>query len=229
MRGKALITIVCTGIIVLFSWGIVVYSENDSCRYDVSNSTNDEIYENTIDEDIINEKDINIERKNYTQASRNTEINRDVKIDNSSYNKNTGTLLEEAKGNIYNYSDKIDEVVSITNAYRSEAGLKNLVIDKNLSIAASVRALEMAHTQRLSHIRPDGASCFIVLRDLGIKYTYAGENIGDGFRQSEGVCEAWKDSPSHYKNIVNGRYNKIGVGVAQSVDGRFYWVQIFSN
>lgn len=152
-----------------------------------------------------------------------------VEFDNSSYNGNTGTLINEANNNIYKYSDKIGIVVNLTNQYRREIGLNNLVLDKSLSVAASVRALEMAYTNKLSHTRPDGASCFIVLSDLGIKYNCAGENIGDGFRYAENVCKAWKNSESHYKNIANRKYNKIGIGVAQGLDGKYYWVQIFSD
>ena len=119
--------------------------------------------------------------------------------------------------------------MNFTNQYRNEVGLKNLTLDNGLCAAASVRALEMAYTENLSHTRPDGAKCFVVLKDLNIDYNYAGENIGDGFVLSENVCKAWKQSSSHYKNIVSTNYNKIGIGVAQSLNGKYYWVQIFSN
>lgn len=152
-----------------------------------------------------------------------------TEIDNSQYNGNTSDLLNEAYRNIDIYSEKVNEVLNFTNQYRNEVGLKNLTLDNGLCAAASVRALEMAYTENLSHTRPDGAKCFVVLKDLNIEYNYAGENIGDGFVMSENVCKAWKQSPSHYKNIVSTKYNKIGIGVAQSLNGKYYWVQIFSN
>ena len=152
-----------------------------------------------------------------------------TEIDNSQYNGNTSDLLNEAYRNIDIYSEKVNEVLNFTNQYRNEVGLKNLTLDNGLCAAASVRALEMAYTENLSHTRPDGAKCFAVLKDLNIDYNYAGENIGDGFVLSENVCKAWKQSSSHYKNIVSTKYNKIGIGVAQSLNGKYYWVQIFSN
>lgn len=152
-----------------------------------------------------------------------------IEIDNSTYNGNTGTLLFEANNNILKYNDKINEVLELTNQYRNEVGLNNLVLDENLCVAATVRALEMSYVENLSHTRPDGAKCFRVLDDLAIHYNYAGENIGDGYKYAENVSKAWKESPSHYENIISNKYNKIGIGVAQSLNGRYYWVQIFSN
>lgn len=152
-----------------------------------------------------------------------------VELDNSGYNGNTGSLKSEANENIELYAERISDVLKITNEYRSEVGLNNLTLDKNLCLAASIRALEMSYTENLSHTRPDGAKCFIVLDDLDINYTSAGENIADGFKYTENVCKAWKDSEGHYKNIIGKKYNKIGIGVAQSLNGKYYWVQIFSN
>lgn len=152
-----------------------------------------------------------------------------IEIDNSQYNGNTSALLNETYKNTEIYSERVNEVLNFTNQYRNEVGLKNLILDTELCTAASVRALEMAYTENLSHTRPDGAKCFVVLKDLNIDYYYAGENIGDGFKYSENVCKAWKQSESHYKNIVSTKYNKIGIGVAQSLNGKYYWVQIFSN
>jgi len=152
-----------------------------------------------------------------------------VEVDNSSYNGNTGSLKSEANENIEVYAERISQVLEITNEYRSEVGLNNLILDKNLCVAASVRALEMSYTENLSHTRPDGAKCFMVLEDLDINYTSAGENIADGFKYTENVCKAWKNSEGHYKNIIGKKYNKIGIGVAQSLNGKYYWVQIFSN
>ena len=150
-------------------------------------------------------------------------------VDNSGYNGDTGSLKKQAVDNVELYSDKINSVLEIINQYRKEQGVNSCVLDKNLCVAASVRALEMSYTENLSHIRPDGAKCFVVLDDLEINYNSAGENIADGFKNAESVCNAWKNSEGHYRNIISKKYNKVGIGVAQSINGRYYWVQIFSD
>lgn len=150
-------------------------------------------------------------------------------IDNSGYNGNTASLKNQAIENIELYYDKIKAVLEYTNQYRKENGVDILTLDKNLCVAASVRALEMSYTENLSHVRPDGAKCFFVLEDLNINYKCAGENIGDGFKKEDNVCKAWKKSESHYRNMVSSKYNKVGIGIARSLNGRYYWVQIFSD
>lgn len=152
-----------------------------------------------------------------------------IEIDSSNYNGTTQLLINEAKQNLETYFQNINEILNITNKYRNEVGLNQLTLDKELCEAASVRALEMAYTSNLSHIRPDGAKCFVVLKDFGINYTCVAENIADGYKDSEDVCNAWKSSEGHYKNIICNKYNKIGIGVAKSVEGKYYWVQLFSN
>ncbi len=128
-----------------------------------------------------------------------------------------------------NYLENINEVLDLTNLYRNEVGLNQLSLDENLCEAATVRASEMAVANNLSHTRPDGEKCFVVLDDLGINYVCAAENIADGFTSSETVCDAWKNSEGHYKNIICNKYNKIGIGLAKSTEGKYYWAQIFSN
>lgn len=263
MSRKALITTLFVTIMV--GLGVVgavdVYSSQFySYEYGMVNSTNDEVFEETVDKingreqlltksveyvDSLYEKVVDNEEylygvkiTTYNNISYNLYSDgykeivnsiKSVEVDNSNYNGSTATLKKESIENVDMYSDKINSVLNLTNEYRSEVGLNNLKLDKNLCIAASVRALEMSYTGKLSHIRPDGAKCFVVLKDLGINYTNAGENIGDGYIDAESVCQAWKESEGHYKNIVSSKYSKIGIGVAKSLEGRYYWVQIFSN
>ena len=150
-------------------------------------------------------------------------------VDNSGYNGNTESLKSQAVENVELYSEKINSILEFTNQFRKEKGVNACVLDKKLCVAASVRALEMSYTENLSHIRPNGAKCFVVLDELNINYNSAGENIADGFKNSENVCNAWKNSERHYRNIISNKYNKVGIGVAQSLNGRYYWVQIFSD
>lgn len=60
--------------------------------------------------------------------------------------------------------------------------------------------------------------------------------LGVGYDTAEEVMEAWKNSPSHYKAMINPNYNSIAVGcfekeflVNGQPTGLFYtgWVQFF--
>ena len=108
-----------------------------------------------------------------------------------------------------------NEIVGYTNSYRKEVGSSNLKLDDKLSVAANVRAIEIAIYDNFAHVRPNGTSYSTVLKDLNIKTRYNGENIAYGYLDSKEVSEAWKESVGHYKNMINKNYNKIGIGIYQ--------------
>ena len=47
----------------------------------------------------------------------------------------------------------------------------------------------------------------------GYDYRYLGENIGQGLGP-DAMFKAWMNSDGHRRNIVNGRFREIGIGVA---------------
>ncbi|MCG2685812.1 CAP domain-containing protein, partial [Candidatus Parcubacteria bacterium] len=48
---------------------------------------------------------------------------------------------------------------------------------------------------------------------VGYDYLYAGENLAKDFSHSSGVVDAWMNSPTHRENLVNPRYEDIGLAV----------------
>lgn len=125
-------------------------------------------------------------------------------------------------------SDYATEVVRLVNIERTKNGLSPLTMTQNLNNAATVRANEIVTS--FSHTRPDGTSCFTVLKDLGISYNACGENIAAGQRTPAEVVNAWMNSEGHRANILNSSFNKIGVGVVENSSSYgIYWSQMFTN
>lgn len=125
-------------------------------------------------------------------------------------------------------SDYASEVVRLVNIERAKYGLSPLKMTQNLNNAATVRANEIVTS--FSHTRPNGTSCFTVLKELGISYNTCGENIAAGQRTPAEVVNAWMNSEGHRANILNSSFNKIGIGVAQkSSSYGIYWAQMFTN
>jgi uncharacterized protein YkwD len=56
---------------------------------------------------------------------------------------------------------------------------------------------------------------------------YIGENIARGYSNAADVFNAWKNSPSHYRNIMNRSYRHIGIGIYDSSGGKRYWAVLF--
>lgn len=125
-------------------------------------------------------------------------------------------------------SGMINEVFRIVNEQRAANGLSKLIYRSDLQKAADIRAEEILNT--FSHTRPDGNSCFTVFKDIGVNYTWAGENIAKGYATPGSVMDGWMNSPGHRDNILKPEYKGIIIGV-KKVDRIGYtgyaWVQLF--
>lgn len=119
-----------------------------------------------------------------------------------------------------------EEVLRLVNIERSKAGLSPLTTNATLKAAADKRAQETKTS--FSHTRPNGSKFSTVLKEYGISYRTAGENIAYGQRSPQEVVNGWMNSPGHRANILNGSFGKIGIGVYQS-GGVIYWSQLFTN
>ncbi|MGN4125325.1 CAP domain-containing protein [Lysinibacillus sphaericus] len=116
------------------------------------------------------------------------------------------------------------EVVKLTNAERTKAGLSALQTDTKLMAAAREKSQDMQSKNYFSHTSPTFGSPFDRMKALGITYKGAGENIAKGQRTPQEVVQAWMDSPGHRANILNGKFTHIGVGYVKSGN---YWTQQF--
>lgn len=121
----------------------------------------------------------------------------------------------------------IKQVVNLVNAERTKAGLKPLSASAGLEKAAAVRQKEIQRS--FSHTRPDGKDFSTVLKESGISYQTAGENIAYGQRNPKEVVDGWMNSAGHRANILNANFGSIGVGYGQDSNGTPYWVQLFTN
>ncbi|HIT91005.1 MAG TPA: hypothetical protein IAC41_11395 [Candidatus Merdenecus merdavium] len=119
-----------------------------------------------------------------------------------------------------------EQVVKLVNEERSKRGLSPLTLDRNIEAAALVRAKETETS--FSHTRPNGSSFSTALKEQGITYMGAGENIAYGQRTPEEVMEGWMNSDGHRANILNASFTKIGVGYYQNSNGTNYWTQLFT-
>ena len=118
----------------------------------------------------------------------------------------------------YTLSYKVFEIV---NQERIKAGVKPLKFNNDMYKAAMVRAKEC--DESFSHDRPNGTSCFTALKEAGVKYFSAGENIAMGYRTPADVMKGWMDSEGHRNNILNPNFTDFACGVYKSG----YWSQFF--
>ena len=149
----------------------------------------------------------------------------------SNYNATDSQLKGEADSNASKYTGYYQEVLRLVNEIRAAAGVAPLTLDTTLCKAASMRALEMDYSNQMSHTRPSGKDCFSVLDFYGASFGTCGENIAAGQTSAASVVKGWKNSPSHYQNMINASFTKLGVGYSATGVGDYghYWCQLFTN
>ncbi len=123
-------------------------------------------------------------------------------------------------------SSYASQVLQLVNQERAKEGLSALTTNSTLQAAAEKRAQETV--QSFSHTRPNGTSFSTVLKEYGISYRAAGENIAYGQKTPQEVVKAWMNSSGHRANIMSPKFGKIGIGVYQK-NGVIYWSQLFTN
>ena len=131
-------------------------------------------------------------------------------------------ILGFVNPNILGYATNvsIDDIYRFTNQKRMENGLSTLTLNPQLSDAARRKAEDMFNNGYWAHISPNGATPWDFIVGSGYYYVYAGENLAKDFMDSNGVVDAWMNSPSHRDNLLNGKYQDIGLAVVNGeLDG----------
>jgi len=116
------------------------------------------------------------------------------------------------------------EVIRLVNVERAKNGLKPLTENWELSRVARYKSQDMHDKHYFDHNSPTYGTPFNMMKNFGITYRTAGENIAMGYRTPQAVVTGWMNSPGHRANILNGNFKQIGVGYV--ADGN-YWTQMF--
>ncbi len=114
-------------------------------------------------------------------------------------------------------SQESKRVVNLTNDFRVSLQLQPLKESTVLNQAAYNKAQDMLIQQYFAHIGPDGKRVSNWLKNAGYDYLMAGENLAIGFASADEVVEAWKNSPTHYANLVDPAWQDMGVGMISGV------------
>lgn len=113
---------------------------------------------------------------------------------------------------------RVDDAVEIRmlellNAERSRADLPELREDPAIRQVARAYSIEMLKGGFFSHVEPDGRSAFDRLDQAGIPFQAAAENLALA-ANVDAAHDGLMTSPDHRANILNGRYRRVGIGVA---------------
>jgi hypothetical protein len=104
-------------------------------------------------------------------------------------------------------------IIMLTNQERSKVGASSLYENSTLDTAARKKLEDMFAKNYWDHLGPNGETAWDFIASENYQYEVAGENLARGFRSSEDVVRAWMASPTHRKNILNERFQEIGLAV----------------
>jgi uncharacterized protein YkwD len=121
-----------------------------------------------------------------------------------------------------------EEVVTWTNTYRQQNGLKGLQRNEKLDAAAVIKAHDMFVRQYFAHESPTGKNSADLVSGVGYEHLVVGENLALGiFSDEKELVDAWMASPGHRANILNSRYEEIGIGIEEGTyEGKHVWMAV---
>jgi uncharacterized protein YkwD len=103
-----------------------------------------------------------------------------------------------------------------------------LTLSRELDDAAADHARDMARKNYFDHRGRDGSQPKDRVIRAGYQPRLTGENIAYGPESAEEVVAGWLASPGHCANMMDSRFQQIGVGLATDRKRkRIYWVQTF--
>lgn len=126
-------------------------------------------------------------------------------------------LVKTVHPGVLGVSANIDykEVIRLVNIEREKNGLGPLKENDNLNVAAYKKGQNMFEEQYWAHYSPSGKDPWGFITGSGYKYAYAGENLARNFSNANDAVVAWMNSPTHRDNILNSKYQDIGISVVQ--------------
>lgn len=129
--------------------------------------------------------------------------------------------------NIDNVKNVETEVLTLVNQERAKVGLRSLEMDWELQRVARTKSQDMAQKNYFSHQSPTYGSPFDMMKQFGIQFSSAGENIASGQRTPQEVMQSWMKSPGHRENILKPEYTHLGVGYYRGGSYGHMWTQMF--
>jgi hypothetical protein len=106
------------------------------------------------------------------------------------------------------------EVGTLSNQYRSSAGLAPLTTNGLLTSSAQAKANHMANNGYFAHDAPDGTTPWFFFDQSGYGYLTAGENLALTNQSASSVVDGWYNSPGHRANMLSTSYTEVGYGIA---------------
>lgn len=123
-------------------------------------------------------------------------------------------------------------VIEKTNRNRENHNASPLTENQALNRIAQMKLDNMFEHQYFAHVSPNGVAVSDFAKEVNYEFIRIGDNLARGdYRNDQSLVQEWMDSPSHRKNILEPKFEEIGVAVRKGVyRDREQWmaVQVFA-
>ena len=160
-------------------------------------------------------QDLVAKEESSTNVYTNTNNNSNISLDNIENNNITADN---------NYD--VEYILNKINYIRNENGIASLTLDDLLTSTAQNKARDMVENNYFSHNSPTYGSPFEMMKNAGVIYKTAGENIA-GNPSIDDAISSFLESENHKKNILSNSYNYIGIGLEKSEKYGYILVLMF--
>lgn len=105
----------------------------------------------------------------------------------------------------------------------SMPAVEALAWDGKLEQAALVHSQDMESTGDMTHEGTDGSSASDRIEQAGYDWSTWGENVAWNYATEQAVFNAWKESAGHCKNMMDSKFEEVGVAKSGS-----YWTMVLA-
>lgn len=112
-------------------------------------------------------------------------------------------------------------LLGLVNQVRAEKEVAPLTADSSLDTTARLKAEDMAAKNYYGHDPNDGTEWDTIIK-ANRADSFVSENIARCYDSSEEEVEAWRQSPSHYENLMDSQWLKYGTATVWDVESSCY-------
>ena len=148
-----------------------------------------------------------------------------IQLINDSLEKKKNGIYAGGDANLRNGFEQ--QLFDLTNAARVRHGLSILKWESNVAVTARKHSADMADNDYFSHENKQGKSPFDRMKDDGVSFRGAGENLAYGQSSSIFAHEGLMNSEGHRENILLDTYSHLGTGVSFNDKLQPYYTENF--
>ena len=103
--------------------------------------------------------------------------------------------------------------------------------DATLQAVAAGHSRDMARRNYFDHRSPEGRTIAERVKASSYRFAMAGENLAGGDPTIASAVRGWIDSPSHCENMMDARFQEVGVACVGSARSQWgtYWTMVLAR